>query len=384
MIAVLGWLVPLSLAQAGIVAAGVWLALRALPRERARLRHGVTVGALALVTASLVVTASVLLIDWRAHVACWSQAAEAPGAVSAACRSHGVPVPVEAAPVDPAEKPSAVVAWWSRAAVPSVPGERALARTWTEVSGTAGAIWLAVVLLLGARELRIRRAMRAIRRRSASIADERVEAILEELLIDLGIGSTVEVRESRDVGTPCVIGAGTPMILFPDRLLAALDRREVRGVLAHELAHVRRGDVATLGLQRAAKVLLCFNPFALWIARREREEQEAACDRIGAEVGTGSRVEYARALLLLEGFRSAPIATAHVPALLGEGGLARRVERLLDGSHTGYPLRAVAIALALAASLLAGALAQATLTGASMGSWAVMAEDNQHRTTDIH
>ncbi len=374
-----GWVVPLSLAQAAIVAAGVWLALRALPPDRARLRHGIVIAALAVVTGSLVATASILLADWHTHVSCWSQAAEAPAAVSAACHSHGVPG-VGAAESGSAEKTSAVVAWWSGIRVPSVPGARAIAGAWTDVSGMVGALWLATVLLLGVRELRIRRAVRIARREATPVADGRVAAMLHDLLGDLGIRSAVEIRESGAVGTPCVIGGGPPMILFPRRLLPALDAGELRGVIAHELAHVRRGDVTTISLQRTAEALLCFNPFARWISRRAREEQEVACDRLGAEVGTGSRTGYARALLLLEGFRSAPIGSGSVPALLGEGELVKRVERLLAPAWPGRPLRAVATTLALAGCLLAGALAQATLTGASLGSWAIMVEDNQHRS----
>lgn len=378
---IVGWLIPLSLAQAAIVAAGVWLALRALPGERGRLRHGIAVAALAIVTGAFLSTAGLLLLDWSEHVSCWSGAGEPRGAVSVECRIHGVPVPAGAEPVDPAEKAAALPAWRSMIHVPSVPGERAVARAWTGVAGIVGAAWLAVLLLLGLRELRDRRAIRAIRRGSVPIRKESVSATVDDLVDRLGICSPVEVRESRAVETPCVVGAGRPLILMPWGLLAALDRCEVRGVLAHELEHVRRRDVLALSLQRAAESLLFFNPFAIWISRRAREEREAACDRIGAEVGTGSRTDYARMLLLLEGFRSAPLTTARLPALLGEGGLAGRVERLLTKSPAvRRSVRAAAIALALAATLVGGALVQATFAGASLGTWAVMAEDNRHRT----
>lgn len=377
---ILGWLVPLSLAQAGIAAAGVWLALRALPRNRARLRHGIALGALAVVTVSVLATAAILLIDWNEHASCWSRAGEGPAPVSATCRSHGVPAPGAAGPVDPAERASFGLAWRSMIRVPSLPGELGIARGWTDVSGIVGWTWLAALLVLLLREIWIRRRIRRIRREAVPIESVEVGALLDDLVAELRIRVPVEVRESGAVDTPCVVGAGKATVLLPRGLLAALEHREVRGVLAHELAHVRGRDGAAIGLQRMAASLLAFNPFAVWISRRAREEREAACDRIGAEVGARSGTAYARTLLLLEGFRGSPAASRSLPALLGEGELVGRVKRILAGSSAGRrPGPAVLAALVLTAGALGGALVQASLAGASLGSWGVMAEDVESR-----
>lgn len=375
-IGILGWLVPISIVQGGIVAAGVGLALWLLPRERMRLRHRVGLGALAILTASFLVTGALLLVDWNAHLACWNRVGEV--TVSPACRSHGVPVPAGAASAPTTEKRAAVLGWRARLPTVSLPGQRAFARGWMEVAQVVGLAWLGILLLLGLREVRIRRAIRTLRTRSTAIRDAVVAASLEELVAELGIRGPVKVRESGIVDTPCVVGGGPPLILLPRGLLGALEEREVRGVLAHELAHVRNGDVATLGLQRAAESLLFFNPFARWISRRALEEREAICDRVGAEVGTRSRKRYARTLLLLEGFRASSPASA--PALLGESKLARRVKRLLAGPPSRRRFAPVlAIALLVAGGTVAGALAEATLGGAALGSWGLMNRDNQHR-----
>lgn len=372
---IVGWLVPLSLAQGAIVAVAVWLALRALPLGRARLRHAVAVSGLAVLAVALVATAAALLVDWHAHVACWTGAASP---VTAECRAHGVPGPV----AGPAEKASAALGWASLVRMPDVPGERAAALSWMGVAGIFGAAWLAALFLLALREARIRRKVRTVRADAVPVEDLDLAALLAGLLEDLGIRGPVEIRESRDVATPCVIGTGSATILFPKGLRLALDPAEVRGVLAHELAHVRWRDARAITFERAARGVLFFNPFAGWLGRRAREEREVACDRVAADTGAGSRTAYARALLLMEGFRAGPLAPSGVPALLGEGQLAARVERLLSGPAEGVGpglarARRAAIAV-LAAGLLTAALAQATLAGAALGSWAVMAADETY------
>lgn len=378
-----GWVALLSVAQAAVIATVVCLALLALPRDRARLRHCVTLVALAVVAASLVGTATIMLADWRDHVACWNRAAGPRGAVPAECRYHGVPLPVGSGTSDPAEKVVSGADWKSLVRVPDMPGERTAARTWTDVAGIVGAAWLAALVLFGLRELRIRRALRAVRRESVPVRDPSVSAMLAALVDRLRVRAPVEVRESPAVETPCVVGLGRPLILIPRGLLEALDDGETRGVLAHELEHVRRVDAVAVSLQRTVESLLFFNPFATWIGRRAREEREAECDRIGAEVGTGSRTDYARTLLLLEGFRAVHLTTERVPALVGEGGLSGRVERLLAKSPAvARSVRVRAIALVIAATLLVGALVQATFAGASLGSWAVMADDTERRMVD--
>ena len=369
---ILGWLVPLSLVQGAVVALAVWLALRALPPDRARLRHTVAVGGLALTAATFVATTAILLVDWSAHVACWSAVGEP---VSPGCRSHGVPAPAGATP---GEKVRAVLNWVPWAPTLALPAQRAAARAWTSVAWTAGAVWLAIVVLLGLREVRLRRLLRASRRSSEPITDPELEAMLSGLRDDLRIGTRVDLRESRTLATPCVIGSVPATILLPAGLRSALDSEEIRGILAHELGHVRWKDARTHGLERAAAGLLFFNPFAAWMVRRAREEREAACDRLAAEVGSRSRAGYVRALLLLEGFRATPLPETRLPALFGEGDLASRVNRLLAEHAPRRARRPRLVGLALAAALLTWTLAHVTFAGSSLGSWAIMVADEHY------
>jgi protein involved in polysaccharide export with SLBB domain len=99
---------------------------------------------------------------------------------------------------------------------------------------------------------------------------------------------------------------------------------QLRGLLAHELAHVRRLDYAANLLQSAIETLLFYNPAAWWIGRIIRQERENCCDDIAAAVC--DRAVYAKALVSMERLRQLPM-----PALSARGGsLLSRVSRLLQ------------------------------------------------------
>ena len=64
------------------------------------------------------------------------------------------------------------------------------------------------------------------------------------------------------------------------RTVAALSPDEIRLVLAHELAHVKRRDLTWNALGAVVHVLLFFHPLVWLASRRSRQEQELACDEL--------------------------------------------------------------------------------------------------------
>lgn len=379
---VVGWLLLVSVAQAAIVAAVVWLALRVVPQDRAALRHAIALGGLVIVTVALAGMTAFTLADWRTHLDCWERA-ETRATVPAGCLSHGVPADRIERGATGSGKIPAVLRWIPGSHVPVLP-QRDVARAWNDVADVAGALWLAALVLLVAREIRDRRVLRAVLAGSRPILDPDALVALRSVAAELDLRGPVRLRESSAVSTPCVAGSIRPVVLLPDGLLSAFHPRELRAVLAHELAHVRRRDCLSAALQRFACLLLFFNPFVGRISRRIRDEREAACDRVGATVGTRSRPEYAEMLLVLEGFRSMPGASRLSLPLLGESELSSRVRRLLAPPTRRVPARVAALVLAILAIAATGLFVRTSLTVTALGSWAVMAEDVERREAPIN
>ena len=135
-----------------------------------------------------------------------------------------------------------------------------------------------------------------------------------------------------DLTTPATAGRRRPVVLLPDDWRSWSDA-ERRAVLAHELAHIVRGDYATGLLARLAVVLNYYHPLVRWMAARLQLQQEQAADALGARFAGGTtRYLVALSSLALRQDGRSPCwpARAFLPA---RGTLIRRITMLRDQSQ---------------------------------------------------
>ena len=95
-------------------------------------------------------------------------------------------------------------------------------------------------------------------------------------------------------GGALVVGTRQPVVLIGQDLLDRLDDAELEGVLAHELAHVRRRDNLVSAALGAARDLTFFVPGGGWAVRQLHRERELAADQV-AVAATGRPGALARA-----------------------------------------------------------------------------------------
>jgi TonB family protein len=88
----------------------------------------------------------------------------------------------------------------------------------------------------------------------------------------------VPILASAELAVPIATGIIAPAIVLPWDLARTLNERDWRCTIEHELAHVRRGDVAANGLQRLLEALFFWNPWVRIVAGRLEIERESACD----------------------------------------------------------------------------------------------------------
>jgi hypothetical protein len=177
-------------------------------------------------------------------------------------------------------------------------------------------------------------------------------ALCREMQNRLGIARAIRYCESLHLDAPAVVGWFRPVVLLPLRALTGLTELQLRAVIAHELAHIRRLDAFFNLFQVAAETLLFYHPAVWWLSKRIRAERENCCDDVALSV-CGNPAEYARALALMEEWRAAP----SFAMAANRGPLASRVTRLLGLTEKGSSLRNAGVAfgiLCLAAALLAG------------------------------
>jgi bla regulator protein BlaR1 len=114
--------------------------------------------------------------------------------------------------------------------------------------------------------------------------------------IPCNIPAPIEVRSSRHVPAPCVIGVLNPVLLLPQRLLSDLTQTQLSAVFAHEMAHVRRNDNLLAYLHSFVQALFWFHPLIWLIGAQLGKEREHACDEAAIELGH-EPLDYAATLL---------------------------------------------------------------------------------------
>lgn len=170
----------------------------------------------------------------------------------------------------------------------------------------------------------------------------------------LGMNDSVEVLETGCGSMPMTFGFFRPAIFLPaDAREWQPERR--RNVLLHELAHVKRADVATHLLARTALSLYWWNPL-MWRAWREfLKERERATDDLVLQAGArpsqyaADLLEIARAMQASPAAGWAAIAMARRSQLEGRlvAILDSRVNRQSPGRLAGLLAAAVALAMVM-------------------------------------
>lgn len=221
------------------------------------------------------------------------------------------PVVVEEAPL-PRAKPIAL-----RAAAP--PPQQ---KPWIPI---ALALWGAGVFVVIARTaLQTRRFQRQLSTGTDVDRDD-VLRLVDECREILNVRRRVRVVATSAVATPSLHGWIRPTLLLPEGFLASFTHEQLRYVVLHELAHLRRSDVLVNWIATAAYALHWFNPLVRLAVARLAEERELACDALAlAALRAEERPAYGGTVLeLVDRLQAAPA----VPALVGMTATPEQLKR---------------------------------------------------------
>ncbi len=157
------------------------------------------------------------------------------------------------------------------------------------------ALWAAVALVIGASLAKAWLAVRRIIRRAQPLDGHDWLDPMWEIADRLGLDDAPRLLRSADAKMPFACGILRPTIVLPAESDGwSLDRR--RAVLLHELAHVRRRDLAGHTLARLTCAVWWFHPLVWTAAKRLRAESERACDDLALSCGARA-ADYAEHLL---------------------------------------------------------------------------------------
>ena len=306
-----GWAVGLahSLWIGSLAALLVAALLRRLPAQRADLRAGVAFAGLVVSLVGSIATPLVTQPSWRvpgtsvAPLAANAATHPIAPTTSEVSRAERLP-PREAVSPSPTTPPTVPRASWRRAVV---------------------GVWLIGVAVSLVRLGRSHVAARRLVRSAAAVENRSLEALLDGVARTLRVVTRATLRVSDRAATPLVYGFWSPVILLPASLATGATPETLRVVLAHELWHLRRGDLWQTVVQRLVEAALFYHPAVWWLSRLAEREREAACDAAAARV-VGHGAPVATALLDVASLGATTPAAA---MSIGGGSLGERVQRLL-------------------------------------------------------
>jgi len=156
-------------------------------------------------------------------------------------------------------------------------------------------LWLVGVIVMLLRAVCVVVGGSRLRRQCKALKDEKILGLVEQLRQSLRIARRIRVAVAEHTSVPGVVGYIWPTLLLPLSMVGGVPADELRAILAHELAHIRRYDYLVNFCQMVIEAILFFNPAVWWISRQIRFEREACCDKAGI-AATGHRVKYAEVL----------------------------------------------------------------------------------------
>ncbi|WP_254510174.1 M56 family metallopeptidase [Anatilimnocola floriformis] len=187
-------------------------------------------------------------------------------------------------------------------------------------------------------------------------------AELSELLSDLQ--QRLKIRRkarllitSSAVG-PAVVGLWRPTIVLPNAVVEQKQIRDIELLLAHELVHIRRGDLWIAMLQLVVQCLWWFHPLVRWANQWLTRETERSCDEeVIGHLGC-TPLAYARSLLNLLELKQQLQPVPAFPGVRPVDVTKQRLERIMQlgqGCRRNTPWWCWAVMAVLALITLPGA-----------------------------
>jgi beta-lactamase regulating signal transducer with metallopeptidase domain len=171
-----------------------------------------------------------------------------------------------------------------------------------------------------------------LRRNSVTLDPNTLQPEVQQSFAELQRSRNVAIRVSERVHAPTAVGLMRPAVILPAWLLEDLSGAELKQILLHEMAHLRRWDDWSNLVQKVVKALLFFHPAVWWIEQKLSLEREMACDE-AVVAATANPRAYAQCLA-----RLAERSFLRRSVLLAQAAVGRvrqtsvRVARILEGS----------------------------------------------------
>src|SRR5438128_3587418 len=168
--------------------------------------------------------------------------------------------------------------------------------------------------------------------KAATDASDDLIALLKQCGAQMRLSVALRLKLARSPMSPAVCGFGRPVVLISRQLAERLSVSQLRAVLLHELAHVKRGDIWVNHAQTLLQIFYWWHPL-LWLANAHirRVREQAVDEQVMVQMGEEGE-SYAATLLEVARLALRPPlpALGLIGIVESRSALARRIQHLLD------------------------------------------------------
>ncbi len=139
-------------------------------------------------------------------------------------------------------------------------------------------VWLAGVIVLAVITFITNRRLYSYIKKQSDITDEQVVKVFNRCKQSMKMKKAVSLRLAGKISSPTVFSFFRPKVLLSKKHMQVLNEKQLQYVFYHELAHIKRNDVAVNWIMYSLLLLNWFNPILWYAYFCMREDQELACD----------------------------------------------------------------------------------------------------------
>jgi len=162
-------------------------------------------------------------------------------------------------------------------------------------------------------------------KKQPNVTHPAVLQVFEQCKRQMSVKQPILLTVTDAVPSPAVYGFMKPRILLSSSLIRSMDADQFRYIFNHELAHIKRRDVAMNWLMHVLVILHWFNPIMWVVYARMRADQEVACDALALSyIHAEHKAAYGQTIInLLEHYAGA----RRYPGLVGLSGNYKHLKR---------------------------------------------------------
>jgi beta-lactamase regulating signal transducer with metallopeptidase domain len=195
-------------------------------------------------------------------------------------------------------------------------------------------VWILIAALAATRVLFGLWKLRVLRKNCVVIETSELDPTLRNVVEQFSTRRQVAICSSGEIRVPTAIGFFNPAIMIPEWALQELPAEELKIILLHEFAHLRRWDDWTNLAQKVVRTIFFFHPAVWWIEKRLSLEREMACDDVVLAETKNPRA-YAECLVSLAEKSFVRRGLAMAQAVISHAReTSLRLARILDGNSS--------------------------------------------------